>query len=527
MSEHNENSHHDMSGDMGSRGVTRPMMKMDEEKKDDHKNAEDGKSNMQHEDHKMNMQDMEMSMDQRKQMLHMHHMQTLWIYWMIILLGCWMILFPLTFSYAKGVVVPSGGREVWLSLADRISVMKWGDIISGVLLVFFGFRSLVPDRPVSGWICCFIGVYLSIAPVVFWSPTAAGYLNDTFVGILVVSLTVLIPGMPNMIMYMKMGSEVPQGWSYNPSSWAQRWIMIALGFLGFVVSRYLAAFQFGYIDSMWDPFFGNSSEQVLNSTMSHSLPVSDAGVGALAYTFEFLMGFMGSPSRWRTMPWMVALFGILVIPLGLVHIFLVISQPITVGAWCTFCLCAACIMLPMIPLEIDEVVAMCQHTFQATRKGEKFWDVFWKGGKPVEMNKDERSPELMELSNNFGKVFKASVWGMSAPWTLVLSAVIGVVLIVLPTSFGVAMKASLADINHLCGSLIVVVAVISMGEVVRVGRYLNGLLGLAVAIMPWIMADGETTLKIIDTAAGVVVAALSLPRGVKKEQYGLWDKYVF
>lgn len=44
------------------------------------------------------------------------------------------------------------------------------------------------------------------------------------------------------------------------------------------------------------------------------------------------MGFMGSPSRWRTMPWMVAVFGILVIPLGLVHIFLVISQPLVAGA---------------------------------------------------------------------------------------------------------------------------------------------------------------------------------------------------
>jgi hypothetical protein len=224
---------------------------------------------------------------------------------------------------------------------------------------------------------------------------------------------------------------------------------------------------------------------------------------------------------------MVALFGILVIPLGLVHIFLVISQPLLVGAWCTFCLAAACIMLPMIPLEIDEVVAMCQHMVQAIRKGEKFWDIFWKGGKPIEMNKDERSPELMELSQNFGKVFKASVWGMSAPWTLILSAVIGIALITLPAFFGVPIQATLADINHLCGALIVVVAVICMGEVVRAGRYLNVLLGLAVAVIPWFISDTQTTLKIIDTIAGVAVGVLSLPIGIKKEQYGLWDKYVF
>lgn len=60
---------------------------------------------------------------------------------------------------------------------------------------------------------------------------------------------------------------------------------------------------------------------------------------------------MGSPTHWRTMPWMVTFFGILVIPLGLVHILLVISQPVIVGEWCTLCLLAAAIMLPMIPLK--------------------------------------------------------------------------------------------------------------------------------------------------------------------------------
>ena len=500
MEDANQSQHMDMS----SRGVTRPMMQHDN---NDHSH-------------------MQMDKDQRMHMLHMHHMQTLWIYWMIIILGCWLIMSPLTFSYGKGVVAPSGGREVWLSLSQRISVMKWSDIISGILLVVLGYRSLQPNRPVTVWVCCFIGVWLSIAPLIFWAPTAAAYLNDTLVGMLIIALTILIPGMPNMIMYMKMGSEVPPGWSYNPSSWPQRWIMIVTGFLGFIVSRYLAAFQLGYIDFIWDPFFGNSSQQVLNSSMSHSLPVSDGGVGALAYTFEFLMGFMGSRSRWRTMPWMVALFGILVIPLGLVHIFLVISQPLTVGAWCTFCLAAACIMLPMIPLEIDEVVAMGQHMVQATRKGEKFWDVFWKGGKPIETNQDERSPELMQLSTNFKKVFNASVWGMSAPWTLIVAAILGVAIVAWPDNTGVAIQAPIANVNHLCGALIVVVSVICMGEVVRAGRYINILPALGLIVAPWFISDADTSIKIVDAIAGVVIAALSVPRGKIKEQYGLWNKYV-
>lgn len=140
------------------------------------------------------------------------------------------------------------------------------------------------------------------------------------VGALVIALTILIPGMPNMIMYMKMGGDLPPGWSYNPSSWPQRWIMIVLAFMGWIGSRYLAAFQLGYVEYAWDPFFGDGTLNVLNSDMSHSWPISDAALGTFAYTLEFLMGFMGATSRWRTMPWMVT-FGILVIPLGFVSIF--------------------------------------------------------------------------------------------------------------------------------------------------------------------------------------------------------------
>jgi hypothetical protein len=77
---------------------------------------------------------------------------------------------------------------------------------------------------------------------------------------------------------------------------------------------------------------------------------------------------MGGRARWRTMPWMVTFFGILVIPLGVTHIVLVILQPVMVGHWCTFCLLAASLMLAMIPLTVDEVVAMVQFLIQARRE---------------------------------------------------------------------------------------------------------------------------------------------------------------
>lgn len=466
----------------------------------------------------------------RRQRLEMHHRMTLWIYWSLVLLGVWMILAPFTFGYWNETlwVEPGGGRGVWfgqeLHTRLRVLLITWSDVLSGVLLVVFGWRSLKPDRPVSLWICCFVGIWLTLAPVVLWAPTAAAYLNDTLVGMLVIALSILIPGMPNMIMYMKMGGDQPPGWTYNPSSWPQRWIMIGLGFAGFVVSRYLAAFQLGYIDVAWDPFFGAATENVLNSEMSHMWPVSDAALGTFAYTFEFLMGFMGAPSRWRTMPWMVTFFGILVIPLGLVHIALVISQPVVVGAWCTFCLLAALIMLPMIPLEVDEVVAMGQHLGRARRKGASLWKAFWKGG-PVgeDTAMDERSPDLATFPDHPAAVLRASLWGMSVPWTLLVSAAVGVFMMAAPGIFGDSGLSS--DIQTLGGSLVVTASVIAWGEPVRLVRWLNVPLGLALVSVPFV-SDPVAAAGWSAVIAGVAVVALSLPRGPKRESYGSWDRFV-
>jgi len=412
-------------GKMGKRGVTRPMsdMKMD------------------------GGNEMMMDSGQRKEMLIAHHKQTLWVYWVVILLGVWMIFSPLTFDYGNNVVSPSGGRDVWLSLADRIAAMRWSDIISGFLLIFFGWRSLKPNRPYSVWIACFVGIWISMA-------------------------------------------------------------------------------QLGYVDYAWDPFFGDGTLNVLNSDMSHSWPVSDAALGSFAYTLEFLMGFMGATSRWRTMPWMVTFFGILVIPLGFVSIFLVVSQPLTVGAWCSLCLFTAAVMLPMIPLQIDEVIAMGQHMVQRKRKGDSLWKVFWKGGDAITTKMDERSPGLVELHESPWKVFKSSIWGMTAPWQLTVATILGLWVMFSPTVFGVGIETRAADLNHLGGALVVVMAVVAMAEVLRTFRYLNVLLGLALIVLPWFIADGNMSLSISSSISGFIIILLSFSKGIIREKYGLWDKYI-
>ena len=470
-------------------------------------------------------------------MLESHHRQTLWIPWTLILLGVWLLVAPFTFGYLNEDLwtQPSGGRGAWFADTAtydslRAQLMTWSDVISGALLLVFGWRALRPNRPRSWWAACFVGIWLVFAPVVLWAPTAAGYVNDSVVGLLVVALTILIPGMPNMIKFMKMGPPTPPGWTYNPSSWPQRAILIGLGFAGLLVSRYLGAYQLGYIDVVWDPFFGftTGTEPVLDSQMSHMWPISDGALGATAYTFEFLMGFMGAKSRWRTMPWMVAMFGILVVPLGLSHIALVMSQPAVVHHWSTFALLAAAVMLPMITFTVDEVVAMGQHVRDAKRRGDRggsVWKAFWLGGSPQGCTPDERTPALMELPERRGPVLRSMVWGARAAWNLMAVTALGVWLLAAPAVFGVDIRAGAADVAHIGGAFVIVVAVIAMAEVVRALRLLNVVAGVLMAGLIFLTGP-EIGYAIAVVMTGLAVAALSVPRGHITESYGDWDRFI-
>ena len=76
------------------------------------------------------------------------------------------------------------------------------------------------------------------------------------------------------------------------------------------------------------------------------------------------------------------------------------------------------------------------------------------------------------------------------------------------------------------GALVVVVSVISMGEVFRIGRYLNVLLGVGIAGYIWFTDYPSLGLALTSTIAGILIAALALPKGIQKEHYGGWDEYV-
>jgi hypothetical protein len=430
----------------------------------------------------------------------------LWTNFTVISLGVWLITSPFTFGYTS----------------ER---MTWNDYLSGALLAFFAALALFPRYDFWGrWGACFVGVWLQFAPLVLWAPSAAAYANDTIVGALAIALTILVPMMPGMAHHMAMmkpGPAIPPGWTYNPSTWHQRAPMIALALVGWFISRYLAAVQLGYIPAAWEPFFGHGTHNVLHSDVSRMWPISDAGLGATAYTFEMLMGWMGSTNRWRTMPWMVLFFFILVVPLGLVHVVLVTLQPVVVGYWCTLCLAAAFLMLCMIPFAVDEVVAMGQFMVASVRAGKPFWWTFWVGDTMEGSGPDERTPRYGAPVLSMGP---AMAWGVVPTWPLLGSAVLGLWLMLSPAVFG--SKGTMADGDHLVGPLILTVAVISMAEVVRAGRFLNVLLGLWMVAAPWLLSGTTTSSTWNSVVVGAAIVILSFPRGRIRENYGGWDKYV-
>ncbi len=173
-------------------------------------------------------------------------------------------------------------------------------------------------------------------------------------------------------------SATPPGWSYNPAAWSQRLPLVGLALIGFAIAMYLALFQWELFPRVYEPFFGDGSRRILkDSWVSQLLPVPDAFIGALSYLADAIGGIVGGRARWRTMPWMVVLFGLAVGPLGLVSVLLVVFQPVLFDAWCTLCLASAVISVAMIGPAMDEVLASLQHLRRERNAGRPFWRVFW------------------------------------------------------------------------------------------------------------------------------------------------------
>lgn len=428
-----------------------------------------------------------------------HHESQLWTRFGAIFLGLWLLMSPQTWGYL-------------------FSPLRISDWISGALLIIFGLIALKLKYRNWMWGVFIVGLWLQIAPLFLWAETPAIYLGDTIIGMLAIALTLLVPQRPKEL---ELGPEIPPNWSYNPSSWQQRIPVILFATIAWFLSRYLAVYQLHYTSNVWDPFFGSGSEQVITSDISEKFPVSDAGLGALVYSLEAVLGPKGGPRRWHTMPWTVFVFGLLVVPAGFVSIVLIMLQPIAVGAWCGICLLIAVCMLIMLALTVDEVTAVLQFLAKTRREGKPFWKTFFLGSNYAEKVVDVRTPSF---HSSLKKNIKSMFWGVTIPWNLVVTLLLGVWLLFANNIIGY--DSTVSKISNGAGALIVTLSIISFAEVIRSLRYINIILALIAAIATWIFPSTLSAI-INNWIVAVLVIIFSLPRGKIKEHYGHWNKYIF
>lgn len=415
---------------------------------------------------------------------------------------------------------------VWLATAATThgphpTALVVSDVAAGALLVVLSALACSPRHAWASWAAGGVGLWLLCAPILFWAPAAAGYGTDTLVGTLVIGFALLIPGTHPAD--ARPGPDTPPGWTYNPSTWPQRLGIVALAFVQFFAARQLAAYQLGHTASVWDPFFGEGTRRVLDSDVSKAFPVSDAGFGAVTYLVEALTGLLGGTRRWRTMPWAVLLFGVLVVPVGVVSIILVVLQPVAVGAWCSLCLLTAALTVFMIAPAADEVVAACQFLLRERRAGRSVARAFWLGGT------DASAPqEPVPAARPDGSWLRPLADGMeltAIPWNLAVCAALGMWLMAAPAVFGSAGAAAAGD--QLVGALVVTFAALGFGEAARAARWVNLPLAVWLCAAPWLLTGHGPAAGWNNVAVGLAVLLLTGRRGPVSGRFGGWDRYVF
>ncbi|MFL0419421.1 vitamin K epoxide reductase family protein [Sphingomonas sp. 179-I 2A4 NHS] len=437
------------------------------------------------------------------------HSETRWAHFVNIMLGTWLVTQPPLI----GVVEP---------------MLRWTEIGSGLLLIAVAALSLSWHAGWARWISAAIGAVVMAAPFVLWTGNSTAYLSDTLVGMLIFGFAVgTKPEVGPSALARVNGPEVPPGWSYNPSSWTQRIPIIGLALVGLYVSRYLAAYQLGYVEDVWEPFFQgrtddprNGTEEIITSDVSEAWPVSDAALGGYTYALEILTGIVGSRARWRTMPWLVLLFGLMIAPLGVVSIFFIIIQPIWIGTWSTLALIGAAAMLIQIPYSLDEMVAVGQFLRRRARAGKNVLRVFLFG--------DTDEGDSRDVPDEFDRPARVimkdvAIGGVSLPWNLAIAAALAASLLFTRLTFGA--EPPIADWDHLLGSLALTVISIAAAEVARPARVLLIPIGAALCVTPFVFGAGATH-AVYDVLLGLALIGLSVRRGAIVGRYGSWSRLI-
>ncbi len=229
---------------------------------------------------------------------------------------------------------------------------------------------------------------------------------------------------------------------------------------------------------------------------------------------------MGTRDRWRTMPWMVTFFGILVIPLGVVSIYFIIIQPIVIGTWSTPALIAGLAMLVMIPFALDEVIAMGQFLKWARCQGKPLIATFFHGDAVEKGEVDSFDALASPVA-----FWKNATRGITLPWPLAASMVLGASLMLTRLTFGTT--GAMANSDHVAGAMVITISIIATAEAARALRFLNIVAGVWIVSAPLFLAGASIAATLGDIAVGAVIIGLNLRRGKRSsEHYAGWDRYI-
>ncbi len=235
---------------------------------------------------------------------------------------------------------------------------------------------------------------------------------------------------------------------------------------------------------------------------------------------EVLIGFMGGRARWRTAPWIVVVYALLVLPLGVTSVILVITQPMVVGSWCGFCLIAASALLLSFPLAVHEAIAVGQFLAEAKRQKKNLWRIFWTGGTIT----DGGELDPIRTSYTLKQRWIASIQGVTVPWTALVQLAIGLWLMARPDVLPAS--AVSANIDHVCGALIVTCAVVSTAEVTRTVRLLNVPIAIALMLGSICFARQLPLVLSSNLFCGLALILAAIPKGEIIEKYASWDKFI-
>lgn len=310
------------------------------------------------------------------------------------------------------------------------------------------------------------------------------------------------------------GRQIPPGWSYNPSAWRERWPLLVLAAVGFLAALYTALSQLGVFPTMWDPFFGSaSSYAVTHSALSRLLPIPDGVFGVFGYLLDLIFGSLGGEDRWRSRPWVVLIFAIVVVVLGIISLVLTITQGAVIGQWCTVCLISAAVSTLILGMGIGEALATLQYLSRVFMElgVPAAWRALWGIGRARRRDPEEAgwAPAIATPRRNAPPDV--------ARWLQIVASALGIWLMVSPAVLPSTPQG--AGVARIGGPLAIWVGVLALRGVTRPFRALNVATGMFLAITPWVVSN--TGPLILSTVlVGWALIVISLPRGAVRERTG-------